>query len=140
MKKIDKNIDIKFNDNQLSFNKFISKSRNYNGKNTSFQIKKTFNNKNNDNLNSNEMFKNYFKTMGDVNNKKNNFNFVYKTNNNKINVNKTSVNNKINDINKKPYEIKPYLQIKSNNGLKNKINLNSSIKVNKKNNNFYFQK
>ena len=140
LKKIDKSNDIKFNDNQLSFNKFISKSRNYNGKNTSFQIKKTFNNKNNDNLNSNEMFKNYFKTMGDVNNKKNNFNFVYKTNNNKINVNKTSVNNKINDINKKPYEIKPYLQIKSNNGLKNKINLNSSIKANKKNNNFYFQK
>ena len=136
LKKIDKNNSIKINNNQFSFNKYITKSRNYNGKNTSFQIKKSFNNKNSDN--NDDLFKNYFKTMINMN-KENKLNFVYKSNNKKAN-NKTSINNQINEINKKQFEIKPYIQIKANNGLKNKINLNNNIKVNKKSNNFYLQK
>ena len=138
LKKIDKNNTIRVKNNQLSFNRYINKSRNYNGKNASFQVKKSYNNKNSDNLKNNDIFKNYFKTMINMTKEKN-LNFVYKSNKKTIN-NKTSINNKVDETNKKQIEIKPYIQIKTNNGLKNKINLNNSIKVNKKCNNFYLQK
>ena len=149
----------KMND-KFSFNKIIPKSRNYNGENTSFQLKKTFNNNNNfisNRFNKNDMIKNYFKTMGDLKkidankiNKKNalnisniqsnnknsiknnkNFNYLYKTNLKK-NSNKMSISKdlKIFPINK--VEIKPYIKIRKNNGLLKKINLNDSIKVNKR--------
>ena len=138
LKKMDKSNSINIHNNQLSFNRYITKSRNYNGKNTSFQVKKTYNNRNSENLKNNDIFKNYFKTMINMSKEKNS-NFVYKSDKKKIN-NKTSINNKVDETNKKQIEIKPYIQIKTNNGLKNKINLNNSIKVNKKCNNFYLQK
>ena len=138
LKKMDKSNSINIHNNQLSFNRYITKSRNYNGKNTSFQVKKTYNNRNSENLKNNDIFKNYFKTMINMSKEKNS-NFVYKSDKKKIN-NKTSINNKVDETNKKQIEIKPYIQIKTNNGLKNKINLNNSIKVNKRSNDFYLQK
>ena len=46
LKKIDKYNLIKTNNNQLSFNKVNNKSRNYNDKNATFKVKKTFNQNN----------------------------------------------------------------------------------------------
>ena len=164
LKKIDKYNLIKSNNNQLSFNKVNNKSRNYNVKNASFQIKKTFNQNNliNNKNKDSEIFKNFFKTMEEMNkmditymnntnkkmslnlndsnnknklNKNKNLNFVYSNSNKKrINNNKTSMPNNINlnELLKKQYEIKPYIQIKPYNGSKKKIDLNRSIKVNKK--------
>ena len=164
LKKIDKYNLIKSNNNQLSFNKVNNKSRNYNVKNASFQIKKTFNQNNsiNNKNKDSEIFKNFFKTMEEMNkmdntyindtnkkmflnlndsnnknklNKNKNLNFVYSNSNKKrINNNKTLMPNNINlnELLKKQYEIKPYIQIKPYNGSKKKIDLNRSIKVNKK--------
>ena len=155
LKKIGRNNFINININQK-----ISRSRNYNGKNISFQIKKGFNNNLIDNkISDNTLFKNYFKTMGDMNmtflsktNKKNilnnsknksinnkHRNYIYKSNH-KNNNNKTSIYNNLNGPIKLQYEIKPYRHIKAINGLKNKTNLNNNIKVNKKINNLNFQK
>ena len=164
LKKIDKYNSIKSNKNQLSFNKVNNKSRNYNVKNASFQIKKTFNQNNsiNNKNKDSEIFKNFFKTMEEMNkmdntyindtnkkmflnlndsnnknklNKNKNLNFVYSNSNKKrINNNKTLMPNNVNlnELLKKQYEIKPYIQIKPYNGSKKKIDLNRSIKVNKK--------
>ena len=164
LKKIDKYNSIKSNNNQLSFNKVNNKSRNYNVKNASFQIKKTFNQNNsiNNKNKDSEIFKNFFKTMEEMNkmdntyindtnkkmflnlndsnnknklNKNKNLNFIYSNSNKKrINNNKTLMPNNINlnELLKKQYEIKPYIQIKPYNGSKKKIDLNRSIKVNKK--------
>ena len=164
LKKIDKYNSIKSNNNQLSFNKVNNKSRNYNVKNASFQIKKTFNQNNsiNNKNKDSEIFKNFFKTMEEMNkmdntyindtnkkmflnlndsnnknklNKNKNLNFIYSNSNKKrINNNKTLMPNNVNlnELLKKQYEIKPYIQIKPYNGSKKKIDLNRSIKVNKK--------
>ena len=78
LKKMDKSNSINIHNNQLSFNRYITKSRNYNGKNTSFQVKKTYNNRNSENLKNNDIFKNYFKTMINMSKEKNS-NFVYKS-------------------------------------------------------------
>ena len=156
LKKIDKYHFTKLNNNQLSFNKYIGKSRNYIGENSSLNIKKTFNNNINSKNNNNDTFNNHFKTIGDMN----------KTFDNKINKNltlnksigKNTKNKQFNKLNliyrptyknynnlnesKRPYVIKPYIQIKQNNNkiinIKNKINLNNSIRVNKKMNNNFF--
>ena len=160
LKKIDKYNLIKSNNNQLSFNKFNNKSRNYNDKNTSFQVKKIFNQNNsiNNKNNDSEIFKNFFKTMEDMNNtytnntnkkvyinlndstnksrinKNRNYNYICNSNKKRINNNKNLMNNNLNsnEVVKKQFEIKPYIQIKPYNGSKKKINLNSSIKVKKK--------
>ena len=160
LKKIGRNNFININNNQSSFNQKISRSRNYKGKNISFQIKRGFNNNLIDNkIRDSSLFKNYFRTMGDMNmtflsktNKKNilnnsknksinhkNRNYIYKSNHKNIN-NKTSIYNNLNRPLKQPYEITPYRHIKAINGLKNKTNLNNSIRVNKKINNLNFQK
>ena len=156
LKKIDKYHFTKLNNNQLLFNKYIGKSRNYIGENSSLNIKKTFNNNINSKNNNNDTFNNHFKTIGDMN----------KTFDNKINKNltlnksigKNTKNKQFNKLNliyrptyknynnlnesKRPYVIKPYIQIKQNNNkiinIKNKINLNNSIRVNKKMNNNFF--
>ena len=156
LKKIDKYHFTKLNNNQLLFNKYIGKSRNYIGENSSLNIKKTFNNNINSKNNNNDTFNNHFKTIGDMN----------KTFDNKINKNltlnksigKNNKNKQFNKLNliyrptyknynnlnesKRPYIIKPYIQIKQNNNkiinIKNKINLNNSIRVNKKMNNNFF--
>ena len=157
LKKIDKNTmtNTNTNNNQLlSFNKFVGKSRNYIGDNSSFHIKKTSlnnNNINNQNNNHNIFFNNFYNTIGDVNktydnndnknvilnmsSRKNNniskikHNIIYKPHKNKNNINDS----------KKQFVIKPYIQIKqNNNNLKNKLNLNNSIRVNKKKSNNCF--
>ena len=154
LKKIDKNTITKKNNNQLSVNKFIGKSRNYVGDNSSFHLKNTLNNNNINNQNT--FFKNYYKTIGDINKTydNNNKNIILNMSSGKNNNNNPKIkqNNKINQIyrpshqnknnlndNKKQYVIKPYIQIKqNNNNLKNKINMNNSIRVNKKNSNNCF--
>ena len=156
LKKIDKYHFTKLNNNQLLFNKYIGKSRNYIGENSSLNIKKTFNNNINSKNNNNDTFNNHFKTIGDMNktfdNKINknltlNKSIGKNTKNkqfNKLNLIYRPTHKKTNNLNesKRPYVIKPYIQIKQNNNkiinIKNKINLNNSIRVNKKMNNNFF--
>ena len=154
LKKAGKNKIIKQENNQLPIsNSIITKSRNYDIKNTSFQVNNyfnqnlTINNKKNDN---NDLFQNYFKTMINMNKTYNNHNKIIlssKVNKTKIrnsnlktkqnNNNKTSIINILKENSKKKYMIKPYINIKTNNKMKNKRNLDSSIKVKVKiNNNF----
>ena len=155
-KKIEKNFYSKINKNQLSFNKFSSKSRNYNGNNTTFLAKNTFNH---NNINKS---KNYYKIFMDINKTYNN-NGIYR----KINLNKSGNKSKSksnyrnnsklsNNQNKKckfifkqhkkintignefprsQYIIRPYVHLKSNNEFRNKINL-KSIKLSKKHNEY----
>ena len=98
-KKIERHIINKNNLNQLSFNKYIGKSRNINGIESSFVSKKTLCNKDSNNLlnmNSTNKIKNHlklknlFKTMLDIdkisNNKSNNHLIFKKINNNKKNL------------------------------------------------------
>lgn len=156
-KKVDKNIYSKIYNNQLSFNKFSSKSRNYNANNTTFQAKNTFNHNNIHNKS-----KNYYKIFMDIN-KTFNYNGFYR----KINLNKSGNKSKSkssnrnnsklsNNQNKKykftfrqhkkvypnnneflraQYIIKPYAHLKPNNEFRNKVNL-KSIKLNKKHNEY----
>ena len=156
LKKIDKYHFTKLNNNQLSFNKYIGKSRNYIGENSSLNIKKTFNNNINSKNNNNDTFNNHFKTIGDMNktfdnkiNKNLTLNKSIGKNNknkqfNKLNIIYRPTHKNYNNLNesKRPYVIKPYIQIKQNNNkiinIKNKINLNNSIRVNKKMNNNFF--
>ena len=156
LKKIDKNNATNINNNQLSFHKHIGKSRNYIEDNSSFNLKQTLNNNNlNNQNNQNTFFNDYFKTIGDINKTydNNNKNVILNLSNSKNNHNnKIKQNNKLNLIykpshknknnlndSKKQFMIKPYIQIKQdNNNLKNKINLNNSIRVNKKKSNNCF--
>jgi len=156
LKKIDKYHFTKLNNNQLLFNKYIGKSRNYIGENSSLNIKKTFNNNINSKNNNNDTFNNHFKTIGDMNktfdnkiNKNLTLNKSIGKNNknkqfNKLNIIYRPTHKNYNNLNesKRPYVIKPYIQIKQNNNkiinIKNKINLNNSIRVNKKMNNNFF--
>lgn len=138
----------KKHNNQLLLANYIGYSRNYGGENSSFQIKNTFNHINN--ITKNNILKNYYKTIDDMNNTDD-----YKMNKNKLlnssRLKKKSkkINNKFNMIynhknktnsnvseSKKQKIIRPYTQIKqSNNKIKNKINMNNNIKVNKRLNN-----
>ena len=156
-KKIEKSLYSKINNNQLSFNKFSSKSRNYNGNNTTFQAKNTFNHNNINNKN-----KNYYKIFMDINKTYNN-NGIYR----KINLNKSGnrskskssnrnnsklsnnqnkkykftfkqhkkINTTGNEFPKSQYIIRPYIHLKPNNEFRNKVNL-KSIKLNKKHNEY----
>ena len=149
LKKREKNEVIKLDNNGLTFDMDIyNKSRNYNLKNSSFQVKNSFNHNytNNNQMNdSNYLLKNYFKTMINIekpnsNNKNNNIiilnNSINKTtiqnsilgNKNYIN-NKTIINNILKENSKKQYTIKPYTNIKPINRIRNKMILNNSIKV-----------
>ena len=154
LKKIDKYDYAKLKNNQLSFNKFLGKSRNYIGENSSLHIKKTFNNNSiNNQNNKNDTSNIFFKTIGDMNktyDKSINKNLILNSNNHRINKNKQGnklnliyrpTHKKTNNLNetKRPYVIRPYIQIKKNiKNTKNKIDLNNSIKVNKKLNNNFF--
>ena len=158
-KKIEKNLYSKINNNQLSFNKFSSKSRNYNGNNTTFQAKNTFNHNNINNKN-----KNYYKIFMDINKTYYN-NGIYR----KINLNKSGnkskskskssnrntsklsskqnkkykftfkqhkkINTTGNEFPKSQYIIRPYAHLKPNNEFRNKVNL-KSIKLSKKHNEY----
>ena len=157
-KKLDNNIFTKININKLSFNHYIGKSRNTNGKENKLLNKDSY-------LNSTNKYRNYFKTMIDIdklnNNKSNNKILLNQINNKKnLNINditKNSQNYKNNNteimnkstprVNKKLYNkvssassningfaktkiiIKPYKQIKANNGFKKGLNRNNNIKI-----------
>ena len=154
LKKIDKYNYAKLKNNQLSFNKFLGKSRNYIGENSSLHIKKTFNNNSiNNQNNKNDTSNIFFKTIGDMNktyDKSINKNLILNSNNHRINKNKQNnklnliyrpTHKKTNNLNetKRPYVIRPYIQIKKNiKNIKNKRDLNNIIKVNKKLNNNFF--
>ena len=113
--------------------------------NSSFHIKKTslINNSIN---NQNIFFKIFYNTIGNINktyDNSDNKNVILNMNSGKNN-NKSKIKhyliykplknkNKLNDS-KKQFVIKPYIQLKqNNNNFKNKLNLNNSIRVNKKN-------
>ena len=97
-KKMNKNNYLKINNNQLTFNNFVGKSRNYNGNNISLQIKNTFNHNNiankSRNINTNDKLNKYFKTIIDMNK-------TYNNDTNKINYLNRSGNKSSNKSNNK---------------------------------------
>ena len=111
-KKMNKNIYLKHNNNQLTYTKLAGKTRNYIGNNSSLQAKNTYNHNNinnrSRNIYANNKLKKYYKSIVDMN----------KTYNN--------------GINKKYYLSNS--RYKSNNKSKNKIN-NSKVDNHHMNNN-----
>jgi hypothetical protein len=150
-KRIDRNILNKFKFNQASFTKFIKKSRNLNGISNATNSLNTFGNKGMINSTTNrnfEKYKNNFKTMVlmDTISNKIGFNETNRESNNpKLNINNlemmnkstpkikkkvftNSASNNANQLSKTKLLIKPYSQIKVNNGLKNNIHKKSNPK------------